>query len=136
MANLTAKQTAFAESIAIGKSQADAFRAAYNSKNMLSKTINEKASRIMADSRIRAKVAELRAPIALKFQMTLESHTVLEMSLKEGKNREIRRMFETVNVEIERLQRVQIGPVKLGQLPKGKWRTLTDSEIKSLLPKL
>lgn len=62
-----------------------------------------------------------------------QSHSIVEMVLREGKNREIRRMFEAVGIEIERLQRVQIGPVKLGELPKGKWRTLTEREIKSLL---
>jgi len=62
-----------------------------------------------------------------------KSHSVVELTLREGKNREIRRMFETLGFEVERLQRVQIGPVKLGQLPRGKWRTLTAPEIKSLM---
>lgn len=62
-----------------------------------------------------------------------KSHSLVELTLTEGKNREVRRMFETLGFEIERLQRVQIGPVKLGQLTKGKWRTLTAPEIKSLM---
>jgi len=62
------------------------------------------------------------------------SHSLVELTLSEGKNREVRRLFESQGLEIERLQRVQIGPVKLGQLPKGKWRTLTAPEIKSLMP--
>ena len=62
-----------------------------------------------------------------------QSHSVVELTLKEGKNREVRRLFESQAIEIERLQRVQIGPVKIGQLPKGKWRTLTAPEIKSLM---
>jgi 23S rRNA pseudouridine2605 synthase len=62
-----------------------------------------------------------------------KSHSVVELTLTEGKNREVRRMFETLGFEIERLQRVQIGSVKLGQLPRGKWRTLTEPEIKSLM---
>jgi|SRR3954468_2608689 23S rRNA pseudouridine2605 synthase len=63
------------------------------------------------------------------------SHSLVELTLTEGKNREVRRLFESQGLEIERLQRVQIGPVKLGQLPKGKWRTLTAPEIKSLMPR-
>jgi len=59
--------------------------------------------------------------------------SMVELTLNEGKNREIRRMFETLGFEVERLQRVQIGPIKLGQLPRGKWRTLTGPEIKSLM---
>ena len=61
------------------------------------------------------------------------AHSLVEITLKEGKNREIRRLFETQQFEIERLQRIQIGRIKLGQLPKGKWRTLTPPEIKSLI---
>ncbi len=62
-----------------------------------------------------------------------KSHSVVELILAEGKNREVRRMFEVLGFEVERLQRVQIGPIKLGQLPRGKWRTLTEPEIKSLM---
>jgi len=61
------------------------------------------------------------------------SHSLLEISLREGKNRQIRRMFEVIGLEVERLQRVQIGPIKLGELPSGKWRTLTSAEIRSLV---
>jgi pseudouridine synthase len=62
------------------------------------------------------------------------SNSIVEMELTEGKNREIRRLFESQHLVVRRLQRVQIGPIKLGQLPVGKWRTLTEPEIKSLLP--
>lgn len=62
--------------------------------------------------------------------------SVIEIILAEGKNREVRRMLETLGLQVTRLQRVQIGPIKLGDLPEGKWRTLTDAEIKSLLSKL
>jgi 23S rRNA pseudouridine2605 synthase len=64
-----------------------------------------------------------------------KSQSVVELELSEGKNREVRRLFETQGLTVNRLQRVQIGPIKLGELPSGKWRTLTESEIKSLLPK-
>lgn len=62
-----------------------------------------------------------------------QGYSLVEVTLKEGKNREVRRLFETQGLEIEKLQRVQIGPIKLGELPKGKWRTLTAPEIKSLI---
>jgi 23S rRNA pseudouridine2605 synthase len=64
------------------------------------------------------------------------SRSIVELELAEGKNREVRRMFESQNLTVERLQRTKIGPIKLGELPEGKWRTLTESEIKSLLAKL
>ncbi len=62
-----------------------------------------------------------------------KSMTVVELELTEGKNREVRRMFESQGVIVKRLQRVQIGKIKLGELKPGKWRTLTEPEIKSLL---
>jgi 23S rRNA pseudouridine2605 synthase len=60
------------------------------------------------------------------------SNSIVELELAEGKNREVRRLFESQGLTVRRLQRVQIGPIKLGQLPVGRWRALTVSEIKSL----
>jgi len=64
------------------------------------------------------------------------SRSVLELVLTEGKNREIRRLLAALSLVIMRLQRVRIGPIKLGELPPGKWRTLTEPEIKSLIPEI
>lgn len=64
------------------------------------------------------------------------TRSVVEVELSEGKNREIRRMFRALGFEVSELKRTQIGRIKLGELPAGKWRTLTESEIKSLLPQL
>ncbi len=61
------------------------------------------------------------------------SRSVVELDLAEGKNREVRRMFESQGLSVKRLQRVQIGKIKLAELPPGKWRTLSEPEIKSLL---
>jgi pseudouridine synthase len=62
-----------------------------------------------------------------------KSQSVVELVLTEGKNREVRRLFESQALTIKKLQRVQIGKIKLGELRPGKWRTLTEPEIKSLL---
>lgn len=56
----------------------------------------------------------------------------LEMTLKEGKNRQIRRMVEAVGGKVLRLVRVGIGPIQLGALKKGEWRRLTPGEAKEL----
>jgi 23S rRNA pseudouridine2605 synthase len=61
------------------------------------------------------------------------SASVVELELAEGKNREVRRLFESQGLTVSRLVRTQIGKIKLGELPGGKWRTLTEPEIKSLL---
>ena len=62
-----------------------------------------------------------------------QAQSVVELELTQGKYREVRRLFESQRVTVKRLQRVQIGKIKLGELRPGKWRTLTESEIKSLM---
>jgi 23S rRNA pseudouridine2605 synthase len=64
------------------------------------------------------------------------SSSLLEIELAEGKNRELRRMFEIFERRVIKLQRIQIGPIKLGELRLGRWRALTDTEIESLLAPL
>ena len=59
--------------------------------------------------------------------------SVVELELAEGKNREVRRLFETQGLTVRRLVRMQIGKIKLGELKPGRWRTLTPPEIKTLL---
>jgi len=61
------------------------------------------------------------------------SQSVVELELAEGKYREVRRLFESQGRTVKRLQRLQIGKIKLGELRPGKWRTLTEVEIKSLM---
>ncbi|HZZ16746.1 MAG TPA: pseudouridine synthase [Candidatus Sulfotelmatobacter sp.] len=56
----------------------------------------------------------------------------LEIALDEGKNRHIRRMMESMGVEVLRLVRVGIGSLQLGDLPKGKHRSLTTDEKRML----
>lgn len=61
-----------------------------------------------------------------------EKNCWLEIVLDEGKNRQIRRMFEALRIEVLRLVRVAIGPLQLGELPKGKYRSLTLEEKQSI----
>jgi 23S rRNA pseudouridine2605 synthase len=56
----------------------------------------------------------------------------LEVRLDEGKNRQIRRIFEVLQIAVLRLIRVSIGPLALGNLAKGKFRTLTAQEKQTL----
>ncbi len=58
--------------------------------------------------------------------------TQLEMVLREGKNREIRRILAQVGHKVERLTRIAVGPVRLGDLPSGACRILTREEVASL----
>ena len=61
-----------------------------------------------------------------------EKNTWLEITLDEGKNRQIRRMLQQLGIEVLRLIRVAIGPLALGQLPKGKSRALAAAEKSAL----
>jgi 23S rRNA pseudouridine2605 synthase len=56
----------------------------------------------------------------------------LEIVLDEGRNRQIRRLLTAFDVSVMRLMRVAIGPLLLGDLPKGRWRMLTEQDIDSL----
>jgi 23S rRNA pseudouridine2605 synthase len=60
------------------------------------------------------------------------SPTRLRVVLRQGINRQIRRMFEAVGNRVKRLVRIRIGPVRLGDLPRGHWRALTKRELESL----
>ncbi|MDE5737038.1 MAG: rRNA pseudouridine synthase [Oscillospiraceae bacterium] len=57
---------------------------------------------------------------------------VLQITIKEGRNRQIRRMCEAVGLEVARLRRTSIGPVKLGMLKAGTWRDLTPEELRAI----
>ena len=56
----------------------------------------------------------------------------LSVTIHEGRNRQVRRMCAMAGMEVIRLVRVQEGVLKLGSLPLGKWRFLTDEEVRSL----
>lgn len=57
---------------------------------------------------------------------------VLMMTIKEGRNRQIRRMCEAVGLEVARLRRVSVGPLKLGMLKPGSIRELTAEELRAI----
>jgi len=58
--------------------------------------------------------------------------TRLRVILRQGINRQIRRMFYEVGYEVKRLIRIRIGRLRLGDLPRGHWRPLTRGELNSL----
>ncbi len=61
-----------------------------------------------------------------------EKNAWLEITLDEGRNRQIRRVLQALDIDVLRLIRVQIGTLKLGELPKGQSRALTEQEIQLL----
>jgi 23S rRNA pseudouridine2605 synthase len=70
----------------------------------------------------RAKIARLQSI----------SPTRLRIVLRQGINRQVRRMFEAIGYHVKHLVRVRIGSLRLGDLPRGHWRALTKSELESL----
>ncbi|TLX21703.1 pseudouridine synthase [Thermomonas fusca] len=59
-------------------------------------------------------------------------HAWLEITLDEGRNRQIRRLLAAFDIGVLRLLRVAIGPLAMGELPKGQWRELTAQEVAAL----
>ncbi len=59
---------------------------------------------------------------------------LLRVVLRQGINRQIRRMFYEIGYEVKRLVRTRVGTLRLGELPRGHWRALTSGELKSLDP--
>ena len=68
-------------------------------------------------------------PAVVKVLTQEKNRVVLEISIKEGRNRQIRKMCEFVGLEVARLKRISIGGLKLGMLEVGKWRELSYEEI-------
>lgn len=60
------------------------------------------------------------------------AHARVRVIMREGRKREVRRLFEAVGHPIRRLVRERLGPIKLGSLESGRWRKLTPSEIAAL----
>lgn len=62
-----------------------------------------------------------------------DNRVVMEIVLYEGRNRQIRKMCESLGLELARLKRTSMGSLKLGMLPPGKWRELKEDEVHKLM---
>ena len=102
------------------------------------KTYVVKASALLTD----ADLQKLRRGVTLKDGPTRPAlvtrlndsakHTEFEITLTEGRNRQVRRMVEEIGARVVALSRVKIGPISIGTLPAGKWRRLTRAEVASV----
>lgn len=99
------------------------------------KTYLVKASRVMTDDDL----ARLRNGIELSdgptrpAKVTRVSANKLEITITEGRNRQVRRMVEALDANVRKLVRVAIGDLRIGDLQIGKFRELTDSEVRRFL---
>lgn len=87
----------------------------------------------LADAKGRSKRAKVAGAELLGYGTgTAGDRTRLSIHLREGQNREIRRLLARLGYKVRRLQRVAIGPLSLRGLPLGQWRMLTNGEVKAL----
>ena len=102
----------------------------------------DKTYRVSVEGFTPQRLKRLQQPMTLDgYQLKLPQVTVmsvrdqraqLEIVIHEGRNRQVRRMCAMADMQVRRLVRVGEGPVTLGQLPLGKWRYLTEEEIRLL----
>ena len=69
------------------------------------------------------------SPPQVRLITCCENRATLQITIHEGRNRQVRRMCARAGMQVKRLIRIQEGNLKLGELPSGKWRYLSDKEI-------
>jgi pseudouridine synthase len=74
----------------------------------------------------------MTAPARVKIVERLKRNAWVEIEIHEGRNRQVRRMFESLGYFVEKLLRTRVGPVALGSLPPGELRPLSQIEISGL----
>ena len=104
----------------------------------VSKVYLAKVSNQVTDDEIRmlrrgvAVDGKLTSPASVRLIRRETFDTVLLISIHEGRNRQVRKMVQAIGHQVVSLKRVEFGPVALGNLPSGKWRRLTENEIRKL----
>ena len=73
------------------------------------------------------------APAKVRVVKLEAEATVVLVTIHEGRNRQVRRMFEETGHRVLQLRRVRFGPLELGDLPRGRWRELTAEEVRRLM---
>ncbi len=109
-----------------------------NPEHKVPKTYQVKTSTVLTEDQ----VEQLRHGVQLNDGMTRPAevkrlrdsakYSFLELTITEGRNRQVRRMVEAVGSKVLKLVRTAIGPIRIGDLPIGKWRHLTPGEVRAL----
>lgn len=107
-------------------------------KHEVYKTYIAKVAGVLSDTRL-AKLRKgvdiggfITSPAKVKVIKQMPRHAIVEISIREGKNRQVRKMFAAVGNKVQELQRVAIGEIKLGRLMEGHYRKLNREEIEYL----
>jgi pseudouridine synthase len=72
------------------------------------------------------------APAKVRVIRTHPAATEIDITIHEGRNRQVRRMFEATDHPVLALERLRFGPLSLGDMRQGQWRELTDKEMSAL----
>ena len=122
---LMTNDTAFAERIT-------------NPSHEIAKTYQVKASTLLTDDQLQQLRNGLELsdgptrPAVVKRLRDGAKYSFVELTITEGRNRQVRRMVEALGSKVLKLVRVAIGPIRIGELPIGKWRHLTPEERRIL----
>ncbi len=109
-----------------------------NPEHKVPKTYQLKASTLLTEEQLDSlrRGVELSdgptRPAEVKRLRDSAKYTFVEMTITEGRNRQVRRMIEAVGSKVLKLVRTGIGPLRIGDLPIGKWRELTADELAAL----
>jgi 23S rRNA pseudouridine2605 synthase len=103
------------------------------SKTYLVRVVGRPSPEILARLRSGIRLAEgVARADEVRVRKAFQNCVDLEIVLREGRNREIRRIMAHVGHKVVMLKRIAIGPIRLGELPSGAFRELTDAELKSV----
>ena len=109
-----------------------------NPERRAPKTYLVKASTILSEAQLQKLAAGVELsdgvtkPATVRRLRDSEKHTFLELTITEGRNRQVRRMLEAVESRVLKLVRIRLGPLTLEGLTIGKWRELTAQEVAQL----
>jgi len=110
-----------------------------NPSSHVPKTYLVKASAVLTDTQLQTlrdgiELADGRTrPAIVRRLRDSSKYTHFEITLTEGRNRQVRRMVEALGARVLKLVRVRIGSIGIGTLPIGKWRLLTPTEVAALV---
>ena len=110
-----------------------------NPESHVPKTYLVKASQLLSDGQLQQlrdglELSDGRTRPALVTRVRDSAkYSFVEITLVEGRNRQVRRMVEALGAKVLKLVRVRIGAIRIGTLPIGKWRELTPAEVAALM---
>jgi 23S rRNA pseudouridine2605 synthase len=72
-------------------------------------------------------------PVRVKILNNINNKTWLEIIIREGKNRQIKKMLLSLGHQVQKIKRFKVGPISLGNLKSGEYRALNNNELRLLL---